>query len=313
MAILELYSRRERAERAECPDVYQYTVIPEKLRIQVWHIITDAIGEDRSQAPYTRTIHEWVEGQIYRNFGLLTLPGLRYGVANSVRDFFIAQIRPSRILDIIELYFIRLHGIRDDRNYQMNTKNRVPVADSIADLNKRFQDHSVGFQLEGKKFIRIDSTYLHGEVVRPALAVLGDARFAGPNEEFLAAHEHYRHSRYEECMVECCKAFESTMKTICMLRSWTFDPTSTAKTLISVCLAHGLLARYSDQQLTSLRTLFESGIPTVRNKEGGHGQGAERREVSEHLARYVLNMTATTILFFIDSEAAGQGATNTPR
>lgn len=59
---------------------------------------------------------------------------------------------------------------------------------------------------------------------------------------------------------------------------------------------------YIQNQFSSLRILLESGIPTVRNKEGGHGQGAEVSSIPEYLASYTLHLTATNLLFLAECE-----------
>ena len=46
-----------------------------------------------------------------------------------------------------------------------------------------------------------------------------------------------------------------------------------------------------------------SGVPTIRNKVSGHGQGMEVVEIPSYLAAHQLHLTATTILFL--SEALG--------
>jgi hypothetical protein len=51
-----------------------------------------------------------------------------------------------------------------------------------------------------------------------------------------------------------------------------------------------------------LNILLESGVPTIRNKEGGHGQGHEIKEVPEYLTSYALHLTATNLLFLIKCE-----------
>jgi hypothetical protein len=50
-----------------------------------------------------------------------------------------------------------------------------------------------------------------------------------------------------------------------------------------------------------LRALRESGLPTVRNKKGRHGQEGDLIVVPEYLARYVFNMTAAILLFLVDA------------
>lgn len=143
---------------------------------------------------------------------------------------------------------------------------------------------------------------MQSEAVKPTLAILREKIYRGANEEFLKAHEHYRHGRHKECLNEALKSFESVMKAICAKHKWTFDQNDTAKSLIDICLKNGLIPQYLQSQFSSLRSVLESGIPTVRNKLGGHGQGASITNVTEPMARYALNLTASNILFLAEHE-----------
>ena len=126
--------------------------------------------------------------------------------------------------------------------------------------------------------------------------------YAGANDEFLRAHEHYRHQRYKECLNECLKAFESTMKAICKKRRWTYSETDTAKTFLDICLKNGLIEPFWQSHFTGLRATLESGIPTVRNKTSGHGQGTDLTTVPPSVASYVLHLTTTILLFLTNAE-----------
>jgi hypothetical protein len=46
--------------------------------------------------------------------------------------------------------------------------------------------------------------------------------------------------------------------------------------------------------------LLESGIPTIRNKLGGHGQGQVPQRVDDEITRYALNLTGTNIIFLVE-------------
>ncbi|EPO6927140.1 DUF7014 domain-containing protein [Escherichia coli] len=48
--------------------------------------------------------------------------------------------------------------------------------------------------------------------------------------------------------------------------------------------------------------MLETGIPTIRNKNAGHGQGADIKEVPEELVSYMLHLTATNLLFLLKCE-----------
>jgi hypothetical protein len=103
---------------------------------------------------------------------------------------------------------------------------------------------------------------------------------------------------------DCLKAFESTMKAICHKRKWQYNQTDTAKTLIGICEKNNLFPVFMESHLIGLRTTLESGVPTARNKMGGHGQGAEPITVAPEFATYVLNLTASNIRFLASSEQA---------
>jgi hypothetical protein len=112
----------------------------------------------------------------------------------------------------------------------------------------------------------------------------------------------YRHKRYKECLNDCLKALESTMKTICEHQGWKYESTDAAKKLISICFQNNLIPTYLETQFSALRQNIESGIPTIRNKLGGHGQSSQQITVPEYFASYQLNMTASTILFLVQAE-----------
>jgi hypothetical protein len=92
------------------------------------------------------------------------------------------------------------------------------------------------------------------------------------------------------------------MKVICATQKWPVNANDTAKALIKTCFDHGLVPNYLESQFTSLRSMLESGIPTVRNKTSGHGQGASYSQIPAHLAAYALHLSAANILFLSASE-----------
>ena len=165
----------------------------------------------------------------------------------------------------------------------------------------------MGYCFREGQIIRIDSQLLHAEVVKPALTLLNGKHYAGAQQEFLTAHEHYRAGKLKEALSECLKAFESTMKTVCDRQGWKYEQYATAKKLIDTCFDNGLVPTFWKQHFSSLRSLLESGVPTGRNRLSGHGQGAVPTSIPMHLVGYVLHMTAAAIVFMAEAEQAGAG------
>jgi len=162
----------------------------------------------------------------------------------------------------------------------------------------------VGYQFVEGQIVRIDSEVIHEEVVKPTVALLRGPEYAGAQDEFLKAHEHYRHGRAKEALVDCLKAFESTMRVICSKRGWTHDPHATSSPLIQACFDNGLIDTFWESHFSALRTTLESGVSTARNRLAGHGQGTQVVDVPPHLAAYVLHLTASAILFLAEAERA---------
>jgi hypothetical protein len=118
----------------------------------------------------------------------------------------------------------------------------------------------------------------------------------------MKAHAHFRHGRYAECLVDCTKAFESTMKIICAKRKWKVADTAPAARLIDAVFTNGLIPGFLQTQFTSLRSVLESGVPTIRNKVGGHGHGVSSIAIPDYLASFALHQTAALIVLLVKAD-----------
>lgn len=304
MGVIYLFSKRQKKERGEYPDVYSYDDVPEKLRVQVVHIMKDALGDGGSR--YVQQLYEQLHDLIAREYGVFALSeeakAFDPDYQKAVYDFFLETDNHEKALDVIEIAFRLRQNLEGDHSFRSGASPSISAKDAISELNKRFRENGVGYQFEAGSIIRVDSQYVHSEVVKPALAILRDHKFEGVNDEFLKAHEHYREGRLKECLNECLKSFESTLKTICDDQGWSYDKNDTASKLIQICFDNDLIPSHLQSHFSALRASLESGIPTVRNKHSGHGQGKSVKPVPRYLAGYLLHLTATTILFLADAE-----------
>jgi|SRR5690606_26408088 len=305
MAIFELFSKRMKKQRGELPDVYQYENLDKKFRVQIVHIIRDTIGVEQVYNDISNEVYDKIHKVLSKEYGVFKLNESASSNFESVYEYFLNEENYENCLDVIELSF----RIIDEyvRTRERDFRNAPGVcqspSDAIQELNNRFIESGIGYQYLSGKLIRIDSQYIHSEIVKPVLYILENKKkFAGANDEFLSAHNHYRHKRYKECLNECLKSFESLMKAIHEIHSWSYNKNDTSRKLINSCLKKGLVPDYLQNQFSSVRVLLESGIPTVRNKEGGHGQGVEITPVPEHIASYTLHLTATNLLFLLKCE-----------
>lgn len=301
MAIFDLFSKRQKRLRGEVPEVYVYDNVPQTLRVQLIQILNDGIGPDERYHDVSFSIYSHIHKTLCREYGVFSLVDNRYlSDWGAIANYLLETEDIEQIIDIVELGLRSVDTIVRQNNWQYIGCSTSPDH-TIFEVNTRFKEHGVGFECVSGEIIRIDSQLIHNDVVKPALKLLANPKFKGANDEFLKAHEHYRHSRYKECLTECLKAFESTMKTICDLKGWKYETNDTAKKLINICIVNELFPTFMECHINNLRVILESGIPTVRNKLGGHGQGSIITTVSESTARFALHCTAASILLFVES------------
>ncbi|MCB4747447.1 MAG: hypothetical protein LGB54_02460 [Sulfurovum sp.] len=299
MGIFDLFSKRQKKLRGDMPDIYQYADINKIFRVQVVHIMRDTFGKDSYKNMASGVFH-FIHKSLCKEYGVFTLTEYTQNDAEAIYDFFLSTNDYEKALDIIEFSFKVINTIVRKNTYQSQCTEIVQNPDdAIDELNKRFKEHGIGYQFESNKLIRVDSQIIHSEIVKPVLVMLHDKIYSGANEEFLKAHEHYRSGRYPECLNECLKSFESTLKTICDNNKWVYTQNDTANKLIKICFENKLIPEYMQTQFTSLQSLFSSGIPTIRNKNSGHGQGVNQNNVTQEMTNYMLNLTATNILFLV--------------
>jgi hypothetical protein len=226
----------------------------------------------------------------------------------SCKNWFLEASETDGVLDFIEVSFRVIDRIVGDlQDYEMEGGGiSLPRAEAIAELNGRFREEGLGYQFENGELIRVDNQYVHAEVVKPALRLLADPQFGKANEDFMAAHENYRHGKHKDCIVAAQRAFESTLKAICIAKGWTFRPGDRASDLIKTVRAKGLFPDYLGNGFDSYIAMMKTGLPEIRNNAGGHGEVPSAPPVPAFIAGFALHMTATNILLLGEAVKAGK-------
>lgn len=293
--VFDIFSKRAKRQSG-ADDVYQYKTIPDQTRVQIVHLWKRAVGEGYD---YTSSRKAYVQicEVLHEEYGVFHLCKERRSEGfEELAYFFLGESDINRCLDAVELVMRVVYlGLRDNNSLSPEDVEQI--------LNARLREGAVGYQYEGGRIIKVDHQLVHAEIVKPAISYLSDPVFKGANDEFMSAHKNYRAGEYKACLVDALKAFESTMKIVCKSRGW-IPEGDTASKLISTILSNGLIPLYLQTQFNALKSILESGIPTVRNKTAGHGQGEQIQEVPDYLAAYVLHQTASAILFVVKAHQA---------
>ncbi|WP_419769556.1 MAG: STM4504/CBY_0614 family protein [Candidatus Marinarcus sp.] len=298
LGVFNIFSKRQKKLDNDTVDVYEYESIPSNLKVQAIHIFREVIDTEH----YSKdNIYLEIHKVLCKEYGVFTLKEYAQNNEEAIFDFLLKTNDYQKALDIIELFYRYFYLVLKEKYKHHDTHSRM-INDAIIELNERFKENAIGYSFESGEAIKIDSKFIHSEVVKPTLKILNNSLYKGANEEFLKAHEHYRHKRYKECLNECLKSFESTMKTICDKHNWTYNQNDTSKKLIKICFDNNLIPTYLQTQFSSLQQLFESGVPTIRNKNSGHGQGVQPIQVTAEITSYMLHLTATNLLFLAEHE-----------
>jgi hypothetical protein len=302
MAIYNIFSKRMKAERGEVPDVYQYKTFEDSLRVKIVHIIGDGIGQSDNMRYIDDNYYKGIIDILCREYGIFELidGGKNHSSPyDHLMNYFIQEKNIEKALDVVELCFNVIDTMirKNNSSYAILHHIKLYPDEAIKDLNDRFKEHGFGYKYESGIIMKITSEFNHTEIVRPALKLLSDKRFEGAQQEFLSAHKNYRNKNNKECINDCLKSFESMMKTICKIRKYQINDNATSKVLIAKLFDEEYIPKYLQSHCNALQSILESGVPTIRNKIGGHGQGEKVIDVDDNYAEFALNMTASNIVF----------------
>jgi AbiJ N-terminal domain 4 len=307
MGAYELFHKRQEKLLKTDPDVYVYDTIPEPFRVQFVHIMHDNLGHAGECYGYhqiTRVGSAYLQivRLLRKELGVFILPPTTSDREDSIVELtnFLLNAKPNIFLSAAEIVCTMIAAMVCRYDYRGG--NQAKADRAIDEVNHRFRDHALGYEFVGGEIIRIDGQFVHSEVVRPALGLLQSQRFQGAEEEYRSAHQHYRAGRHKEALNDALKSLESVLKTICTNQGWAHSPNDTASKLIKACFENGLIDPFWESYFSGLRATLESGTPTARNRLGGHGQGPVPTVVPEHIAGYVLHMTACAIVFLVRAE-----------
>lgn len=293
--MFKLLSERLKNKDGE-PEVYVYDEFSEAFRNQVFYIVEDIL--DRYDNLWD-DVHDFFSREKgLKGMGPYQKNIFRYGKENIER--YVGNSSNADFMDFTDYVFNIFDEVCREAPPRSNVDINKLVDNAIRELNYRFKQHNLGYEFVNGEIIRIDNKLLHQEVVKPALKLLFEEGFEGAEQEFRNAFEKRRKGDNKNAILEAGKSFESTMKTICDKKGYAYDKAKdTAQKLISILESNNFYPTYMSSHMTNLRTTLETGLPVVRNKTAGHGQGSVVTPISDEFAEYALNLAATNIVLLV--------------
>ena len=160
MVLPPTYSRRKRLSQTNGNDVYGYDSISLKLRVQVVHIFSDAIGDykEYTSGANSAECYDHIVRFLHKEFGVFNL-NLDFTV-NPREEFFTWIQREQhidRLLDGCEISLRLIDKFIRDEWEIFKSSVKISPDRAIEEWNARFQEASVGYQ------------YVAGEVIRGSI------------------------------------------------------------------------------------------------------------------------------------------------
>ena len=183
--------------------------------------------------------------------------------------------------------------------YKTNAENKICLI-AINEINDIFRIDKIGYEIVNGKIIKYDSEYLKDDVIKQTISLLHSSDFKGPLEEFEKALNHFLKKEYKDTIQEANNSFESTMKSILTKLSINFDPQKdNASKLLQILYDNNVIYIHTQEFTNNLKKMLQ-GLPTIRNKQSGHGQGLDPIEIYKSYAGLSLHLAGSFIVFLIN-------------
>lgn len=225
------------------------------------------------------SILEEVKSEILIEQGWDKLPSTSHVEENSsFREFFLNG-DAEFVFDAIELV-----------SNWMNFEEKEALHQKV---NQIFVQHSCPWRLMDGEFFKLDQDFIGMELSSVAHEVLAENGFTGATQEYVKARYYAGTGDIREAIYFASHSFESVMKVLTGLDHVNADR------LIKELTAQG----YFDDLPESVRKGFADQVlkvlPFLRNKLGGHGQGADVISIPSVYGELAIQLAATFHNFLI--------------
>ena len=160
-------------------------------------------------------------------------------------------------------------------------------------LNQIFDLHECPWRIADGEFFKLDADFMGERLAAGAHDALAANQFAGAAQEYAKARQAFGSGEVKDSVFYACKSFESVMKVM------TNENHLNADQLIKAMSAQNYFDDLPEEMRSGFVQQVMKTVPFLRNKLGGHGQGAAIVEVPAVYGELALQLTATFHNFLI--------------
>ena len=160
-------------------------------------------------------------------------------------------------------------------------------------INEIFELHDCPWRYADNEFFKLDADFVGARVANAAHETLLANKFAGATDEFARARRNLSAGDNKEAIYLAGHSLESLMKAL------TGDDQSSADVLIKKLRGAGFFDDLPDNARNGFTDQVLKALPFMRNRLGGHGQGAEVLTVGRPYAELAVQLAAAFHNFLI--------------
>ena len=295
MIFKNLHSQRKRREEGEEKDFYSYDEIPEETRRKVFYTLDrNCVKFGVSGSFDARDDFNNLRMQIRHNYGITDINNERDNRLSIHK--YLMECSLTEFFDCIEIFLHIKTGYGEGHR----------LREAIKDINNIFSMDKIGYEIVETHFedlkyliIRIDSKYLHNEVIKKTLTLLYGNSFKAALNEFENALEKYTKKEYPEAITYANSAFESIMKMIVGKDNLDAGQLIAELKKLEIRGTKFLPSHYENFGIEIKKLL--NCLPITRNEKGmPHGKGSKIESVDKSFAEFALHLSGSFIVFLIE-------------
>jgi hypothetical protein len=201
----------------------------------------------------------------------------------SLEEFFKTEA-PPHVLDIVEQFYhlLSIHYPNLPRGWEFQRE-----------VNEALTDFECPWILSEGRFFKIETDFLHLDIVQGAEDELRRLGFSGALDEFRAARDDLTGADHKDAILKAAQSVESTLKIV------TGSTGDLGKLSESFRKSDFLDDIPQEKQKAVAKTIFE-GLGVLRNELGGHGQGSQLITVERPYAALAVRLSGALTHFVIE-------------
>ncbi len=259
--------------------------LPEAVRSKLWAVMARYNAEfyvqrDPNDRWTDRTsIIEEVAHDLQYEHGWSALPGTSADGTYEAVGEFLRKADGPYVLDALELMYRMAEAPQNEEFRQR--------------LNQIMELHGCQWRLSDGEFFKLDADFVGERIAASAHEALAANQFAGAADEYAKARREQASGDIKDAIFQAGKSFESVLKVLTGLEHVNADK------LTQEFLSQGYLEDLPESVRQGFVSQVLKALPFLRNKLGGHGQGAEVLEVPQVYGELAIQLAGAFHNFFV--------------